>query len=362
MSKLFLIPIISVFDVHDAAVREWLDRLDENTILSHLEYPFKIERFFSEGGKHALVCADIVHKEVLSLMGSIDPQSVFLDISIDLYGLENKYNKRLISPHEFWEEYYEILSNRMPEPAKTLYGIYIKEVIDRNIGLIESKDRLPLSVVFYGLDMKSREELIPVYEELFSRDGEFTLKAARAINEIANLREKPKRLWYSPLKSRQMAISYEETERFYNEFLIRLKRLLKFKVRDYFVKTLKDEALLFVLSYEKFLDHKMKEDEIRLSNIIEGLNVLTDQSDDLAVVVLCEPMAYNALLNELKNEKSLKQMIAMEEAEIKPLLDKMKPFLQKYRIIESNYEIALDILGRKKPVKYEAPNTLLVPV
>jgi len=170
MAKLFLIPIINIFDVHDSAVREWLERLDEKAILSHFEYPFKLERFFSEGGKHALVSVDNVHKEVLSLLEFIDPKAVFLDISMDMISIENKYNKRLLSPHEFWEQYYDVLSSTIPEPGKTLYRIYIKEVIDGKIRLIESKNRLPLSVVFYGLlhqgDITGpsfSDNLLPVY-------------------------------------------------------------------------------------------------------------------------------------------------------------------------------------------------------
>lgn len=158
MSKLFLIPVISIFDIHDAATREWLNTLDENSILPHLDYPFRLDRFFPESEKHALICADNVHREVLYLLEIINPQAIFLDISTDFYELENKYNKRLKSPQEFWSEYYETFSD-LHEPARTIYRIYIKEIIDRNIRLIESKDRLPLSVVFYGMDRKSRKNL-----------------------------------------------------------------------------------------------------------------------------------------------------------------------------------------------------------
>jgi len=35
--------------------------------------------------------------------------------------------------------------------------------------LIENKEHLPLSLVFYGTDIKTREENIPVYEEALIR-------------------------------------------------------------------------------------------------------------------------------------------------------------------------------------------------
>lgn len=57
-------------------------------------------------------------------------------------------NKRLISPHEFWGQYYETVSSDMTEPA-------------------------------------------------------------RAANEIINFREKPKHLWYSSQKNRIMQSNYD---------------------------------------------------------------------------------------------------------------------------------------------------------
>ncbi len=362
MSKLFLVPVISVFDVHEAGVRDWLNNLDDTAILLHLDSPFKLERYFPENGRRAILCANDIHKEVLSLLDIIDPQAVFLDIPTDLYELENKYNKRLVSPHEFWTEYYETASADIDGLAKTLYRIYTNEVVDKNTRLIESKDRLPLSVVFYGLDTKSREDFFKVYEDVFEKDGEFLLQAARAVNELMNLREKPKHLWYSPLKTRQIAISYEETEKFYNELLHRLGRLLKFKVRDYIVKSLSLQASTFISSYERFLDYKIKVDEIKISNIIEGLNVLTDQSDYPAGAVLCEPVHYFAILETLRKDRSLNQKgITIEEPHISSLMDKIKPFIQKNRIMQSNYDMALNILGMEKARIYDTSNAILVP-
>lgn len=362
MTKLFLVPVISVFDVHDAVIRDWLNNLDDTATFFHLDYPFKLERYFPENGRRALLCANDIHREVLSLLDIIGPQAVFLDTSTDLYELENKYNKRLIPPHEFWAEYYETASSGIDEPAKTLYTIYTNEIVDKNTRLIESKDRLPLSVVFYGLDTKSREDFFEVYEDIFEKDGEFLLQAARVVNELMNLREKPKNLWYNPLKARQMAISYEETEKFYNELLNRLGRLLKFKVRDYIVKNLSVQADKFVSSYEKFLDYKIKVDEIKISNIIEGLNVLTVQSDNPAIAVLCEPLHYSALLGALRKDRSLNQKgITIEEPDISSLMDKIKPFIQKNRIMQSNYDMALGILGMEKARIYDTPNAILIP-
>lgn len=354
MPKLFLIPIISVFDVHDIALRDWLNKLDESFLQTHLEYPFKLERFFPENARRALISVDEVHNEVVRLLDTIAPQAVFLDISVDFIELENRYNKRLISPLQFWSDYYEISSGI--GSLQTIYCIYIKGIIDKKIRLIESNEHLPLSVVFYGLDIKTREELIPVYEKILDMDGEFTLHIARLINELTNFREAPRHLWYSQMQIKHLAISYEETEKFYSELSIRLERLLKFKVRDYIVKSLKQSALEFVNAYERFLDYKMKEDEIKFSNILDGLKILTSQSNYSEIVIFCAPMHYSALFAFLKLKG-----IAVEEVALKTLLEKMKPFLQKGRIMQSNYEIALNILGRRKPEKYKAPCAALIP-
>ncbi len=83
MPKLFLVPIISLFDVHDVAVRDWLNKVDETILHSHLESIFKLDRFFSESSRRALASADDVHSEILRLLDDINPQAVFLDISID---------------------------------------------------------------------------------------------------------------------------------------------------------------------------------------------------------------------------------------------------------------------------------------
>jgi len=353
MSRLFLIPSINIFEVHDSVVRDWLAKLDDAAIKQYLEQPFKLERYFPPNARHALISAEKVHTELLTLLDIIEPHAIFLDISSDLSQLENKYNKRLISPREFWEQYYETVSSDMIEPARTLYRIYIMQIIEKNTRLIESKDRLPLSLIFYGVDKISREEIIPVYEEVFEKDGEFLLQAARAANEIINFREKPKQLWYSSQNMRQMAISYEETQEFYDEFLSRLRRLLEFKARDYFVKNLKFKAGEFAVAYEKFLDHKIKENEIIFSNIVEGLTILTSQSGNASIVILCDPVNYAALSDFFgKNNKMVFPGISFENINIDPLIHEMKPFLQKNRIMQSNYDIALNILEREKPGKY----------
>ena len=276
-------------------MREWLSRLEDNVLKEHLEYPFKLERFFPESARLALINGNKVHDEILSLFNNIDPQAVFLNISIDLHELENKYNKRLISPLEFWQEYYENISNDISEPARTLYRIYLKEIIDKNIRLIESKERLPLNVLFYGLNMRSRDELIPVYEETFNLVEEFTLQMARAVNEIMNLREKPKQLWHSSFRATRVGISYEETEKFYDELLSRFKRLLKYKARDYFVKSLWEQARVYAGSHEKFLDYKIREDEMKFLNITEGLKILGSQIELSEIVILCQPLDYSAI-------------------------------------------------------------------
>jgi hypothetical protein len=352
MSRLFLIPSINIFEVNDSIVRDWLTKLDDAAIHQYLEQPFKLERYFNESARHALGSVEKVHTELLGL----------LDISIDLSQLENKYNKRLISPREFWEQYYETVSSDMVEPARTLYRIYITQIIEKNTRLIESKDRLPLSLIFYGAEKRDREEFIPIYEEVFEKDGEFLLQAARAANEIINFREKPKHLWYNSQKMRQMAISYEETQEFYDEFLSRLRRLLEFKARDYFVKSLRNKAVEFAVAYERFLDNKMKENEIIFSNIVEGLNILASQSGNDSIVILCDPMNYEALLYFLgKNNKTVFPGISLENINIDPLRHEMKPFLQKNRIMQSNYDIALNILGREKPGKYATSDAVLIP-
>ena len=360
MPELFLIPIISVFDVHDVAVREWLNRLDESALRNHLEYPFRLDRFFPESSRHALTSVDEVHNEILRLLDNINPQAVFLDISVDFVNLENKYNKRLISPLEFWSEYYQISAST--EGSQALYCVYIKGIIDKEIRLIESKEHLPLSVVFYGPDIKTREELISEYGTMLDTDSEFLLQIARVVNEITSLRESPKHLWYSPMQIKHMAVSYEETEKFYTELLIRLEGFLKFKIRDYIVKNLREQAEEFLNTYEKFLDYKMRIDEIKFSNIVEGLKILADQSEHHAIVILCTPMHYCALLDSLKKEKRLSEYgITVGNINLPPLLNKMKPFIQKHRIMQKNYDIALNILGRKKPEKFNSAGSVLVP-
>jgi len=45
--------------------------------------------------------------------------------------------------------------------------------------------------------------------------------------------------------------------------------------------------------------------------------------------------------------------ITFSDNDITRLMNLMKPFTQKNRIMQSNYEIALDITGRKKPHRFE---------
>lgn len=361
MPKLFLIPIISIFDIHDVALRDWLNKLDEEALRSHLDSPHGLDRFLPESARHAMKGVEELHSEVLKLLDIIDPQAVFLDISVDFVELENRYNKRLLSPDDFWSEYYRTGAFAQGT-SQTLYCFYIKGIIDRLARLIENKEQLPLSVVFYGPDVRIREELIPVYEDAFDRDGEFVLRMARELNVIMNLRESPEQLWYSTMSARQNAISYEETEKFYNELLYRIKRILRFRAREHFVKNLKGNAIGFLLAYERFLDHKIREDMLKLSNIMDGLNILSAQSELSAIVIFCGPMHYFSLLNSLRKEKRLPEMgINLNDIGIVRLLDLMKPFMQKCRIMQSNYEIALDITGRKKPKRFAVPDAIIVP-
>lgn len=361
MPELLLIPIISVFDVHDAAVRDWLGKLDEESVSCHLESPYRLDRFFPESARHAMKSVEKVHTEVLHLLDVIDPQAVLLDITVDFIDLENRYNKRLLSPSEFWAEYHETEAHA-DGSKHTVYCIYIKGVIDRLSRLIENREKLPLSVVFYGLDIKTRDELIPVYEDAFNEVSDFILHLARELNEIMNLRESPEKLWYSAMTDRQTAISYEETEKFYTELLYRINRLLKFKAREYFVRSLWKRAVEFRSAYEKFLDYKIREEEIKFSNILEGLSILSVQSDLKAIVILCGPMHYFAILNSLRKEKRLHEMgMTFRGMEIQKLLNEMKPFTQKYRIMQSSYDIALDILSGKKPLRFKVPDTIIVP-
>ncbi len=361
MPKLFLIPIISIFDVHDVAVRDWLNKLDDEALRNHLDSPHGLDRFLPDSARHAMKGVEEVHTQVLKLLDIIDPQAVFLDISMEFVELENRYNKRLLSPTEFWSEYYR--NGALAQgSSQTLYCIYIKGIIDRLSRLIENREQLPLSVVFYGPDIKTREELIPVYEDALDRDGEFVLRMARELNVIMNLRESPEHLWYSTMAARQTAVSYEETEKFYTELLYRIKRLLKFRAREHFVKNLKENALSFLSAYERFLDHKIREDMLKLSNIMDGLTILSAQSELSAIVIFCGPMHYFALSNSLKKEERLRKMgITLNDIDIVRLLELMKPFMQKSRIMQCNYEIALDITGRKKPKRFDVPDAIIVP-
>lgn len=359
MPKIFLIPIINVLEVYDAVMRDWLSGLEDTATNEHLKYPFRLERFFPESARLAMVNGNKVHDEILTLVNIIDPHAVFLNISTDLYELENKYNKRLISPHEFWREYYENISKDISEPARTLYNIYMSEIIDKNTRLIESKERLPLNIIFYGINMRSRDQLIPVYEKAFIMVEDFTLHIARAVNEIMNLRQRPKHLWYSSLNATRVGIAYEETEKFYDELLSRFNRLLKYKAREYFVKILWEQASAYVKSYEEFLDHKIMEDENKISNITEGLKILELQSELSEIVILCQAGDYTSILDFLKDNMDTRFSIG--QISLIGLFEKMRPFNQKNRIMQNNYEIALNIIGLEKPKRFTGHSAVLLP-
>lgn len=355
MPEIFLIPAINIIEVHDAAVREWLNGLSESSLRSHLDYPFRLDRFFPEISRHAVKSANEVNKEILELLDIIDPDAVFLDISVDLIDLENKYNKRLISPLEFWSS--QILS--MPDgPYKIIYGIYIKDIIKKMARILENKEYLPVSVVLYGGRRKRHEDLISLYEDALEKDDAFLLQMARTVNEITSFREHPGYLWHSWGKS--MAISYEGTEKFYDEILSRMKGLLESRIRDFIVRNLKNDAAAFVNPYEDFLDNKKEYDRSLISNIIEGLEVLTGQSDLRSIVIFCNPVNYSAVYSGLK--KDIQGMkIDISGINTGRLLDKMKPFLQKDRILQNDYEMALDIIGNKKPDRFNDPVSILTP-
>ena len=53
--------------------------------------------------------------------------------------------------------------------------------------------------------------------------------------------------------------------------------------------------------------------------------------------------------------------IRIGDIDIRALLNKMKPFLQKNRIMQNNYDIALNILGRKKSPGFDNPGSRLIP-
>jgi len=78
-----------------------------------------------------------------------------------------------------------------------------------------------------------------------------------------NLREKPKHLWHSSLNAAWVEISYEETEKFYDELLSRLRRLLKYKVRSISLRSCGNKPEHYAESFEEFLDHKILEDETK---------------------------------------------------------------------------------------------------
>jgi hypothetical protein len=69
-----------------------------------------------------------------------------------------------------------------------------------------------------------------------------------------------------------------------------------------------------------------------------------------------------AILHDLlgKNIEATISGISMPSIEINELMKDMLPFLQKNRIMQSNYDIALNILERKKPKKYESSGVLII--
>ena len=92
------------------------------------------------------------------------------------------------------------------------------------------------------------------------------------------------------------------------------------------------------------------------------MKVFSVQSELRTIVIFCSPMNYFSLFNSLQKEKRLHEMgITLEDIEIKRLIETMKPFLQKSRIMQSNYELALDISGRKRPQRFDVPDAIIMP-
>jgi len=181
------------------------------------------------------------------------------------------------------------------------------------------------------------------------------------MNEISPLREKPKHIWYSGMDVMKKGFSYEETEGFYHELKFHLEMRLKYRVREYVVKNLRTYALDLIHAYERFLEYKMKEDSMLFSNIMEGLNLLHAQVELPTTVIFCGFMHYSYIMNALRKEKRLSEhCIKLREIDLSKLLNKMKPFMQKNKIIESDYEIALNILKRRKSLDH--PGGKLTPL
>ncbi|HEX7628009.1 MAG TPA: hypothetical protein VF354_03710, partial [Candidatus Methanoperedens sp.] len=120
-------------------------------------------------------------------------------------------------------------------------------------------------------------------------------------------------------------------------------------------------AEAYAVSHEKFLDHKIREDEIKFSNITEDLKILESQIERSEIVILCEPKDYIAIHDFLKNNVDALSGFSMQEISLTRLFEKMKPFIQKNRIMQSNYEIAMDILGREIPERFIGPGSILIP-
>jgi tRNA nucleotidyltransferase/poly(A) polymerase len=230
----------------------------------------------------------------------------------------------------------------------------MERVFRKMARLIENLDHHPLKVVFYDIKEEDKERLVPIYEEALDRDGDLILKLARIGSDMAAFKEIPRHMWYSTMRPKQTAISYEETEDFYEELYSRYQRLLRFKIREYVVKRVGEEARIFLASYEKFLDNKILEEEQKARNIQEALPLLTAQAWEVKnIAIYCAPIYYEGLHARL--EKSPKK-------DISKLLEAMKPFTQKNRIMQGNYNLALNILGLKRPAKYSTPSTCLCPL
>lgn len=365
MPRIFLIPAISIFDVHDTAVRDWLNKQKDSKIREYLDYPYRLDNLFLESVKQAIICAERVYEETLKLVDSINPQAVFLEISQEHIKLENDYNSRKIASDTFWKEYYKyILGSLLSEAAKLVYQGYMERTFRRMARLIENLDHHPLRVVFYDIKEEDKEKLVPIYEEALDRDGDFVLKLARMGSDMAAFKEIPRYMWYTTMRPKQMAISYEETEDFYEELYSRYQRLLRFKIREYIVKRVGKEARIFLASYEKFLDSKILEEEQKARNIQEALPLLIAQAWEVKnIVIYCAPIYYEGLHTRL--EKSLhefKRSFSLPKKDISKLLEAMKPFTQKNRIMQGNYSLALNILGLQRPTRYSSPSACLIPL
>ena len=101
------------------------------------------------------------------------------------------------------------------------------------------------------------------------------------------------------------------------------------------------------------------EDENKISNITEGLKILELQTELSEIMILCQPGDYTSILDFLKNNMSTR--FSIMQISLIALFEKMRPFIQKNRIMQNNYDIALNILGREKPKRFTGHSAVLFP-